>query len=355
MIVCRVAPHWSKVTENTAFRGSLVANVGLDCRSEFPYRVYVLKCAGPRANSAYYYYVGITAKENVAERLKNHFSTEHASTFTDAHRPLGIEFLHPAAVPATEALVYFAMVQQLGLDAVLCGRLGGWAQTFLTLDETAKANAQREYRMLQGSCTVCGKKNCRAELHDVSQKRPPPETTVPLPPPKRPCVQTVVMPSSSDHVRSQAQVLEPPPSYARVCVLGREYTTLKWFLGRKTNDAQLARAVQYGFTRAIQMSGGDSKTLQVREMVSSTAARPPELLPSRQNLLSDWVETICPSLRTKGRDFLWVRRVAKPSHFRHLLLPCDELVQCFQQKGGEFTKHFSRACIPNREKGAPTL
>ena len=150
-------------------------------------------------------------------------------------------------------------------------------------------------------------------------------------------------------------VLEPPPSYARVCVLGREYTTLKWFLGRKTNDAQLAKAVQYGFTRAIELSGGDSKTLQKREMVSETAARPPELLPSRQNLLSDWVETICPSLRTKGRDFLWVRRVAKPSHFRHLLLPCDELVQCFQQKGGEFTKHFSRACIPNREKGAPTL
>ena len=158
--------------------------------------------------------------------------------------------------------------------------------------------------MLQGSCTVCGKKNCRAELHDVSRKRPPPETTLPLPPPKRPRLQTVVMPSSSNHVRSQTQILEPPPSCARVCVLGREYTTLKWFLGRKTNDAQLARALQYGFTRAIELSGGDSKTLQVRDMVISTAARPPELLPSRQNLLSDLVETICSSIRGRGRDFL---------------------------------------------------
>ena len=166
-----------------------------------------------------------------------------------------------------------------------------------------------------------------------------------MPSPKRPCVQTAATPSPP--------VLEPPPSYARVCVLGREYTTLKWFLGRKTNDAQLAKAVQYGFTRAIELSGGDSKTLQKREMVSETAARPPELLPSRQNLLSDWVETICPTLRTKGRDFLWVRRVAKPSNFRQVLLPCETSCSCFQKNKKELAKLFIRILHPEQLRRGP--
>ena len=50
----------------------------------------------------------------------------------------------------------------------------------------------------------------------------------------------------------------------RICVLGQEYTTFKWYLGKKTNDAQLARATDNGFTRALEFWGGDSKTLMVR-------------------------------------------------------------------------------------------
>ena len=54
------------------------------------------------------------------------------------------------------------------------------------------------------------------------------------------------------------------------------------------------------------------------EMVSSTFARPPELLHSRQSLLSDWVETACPAKRGRGRGLvLTIRRTCESLQNKH--------------------------------------
>ena len=56
------------------------------------------------------------------------------------------------------------MVQHLGLKYVLNGHLGGWTQTGVTLDESAKAVAKRDFYMLAGKCLVCGVARTTAAL-----------------------------------------------------------------------------------------------------------------------------------------------------------------------------------------------
>ena len=105
MIISKIAPEPSKVTDKIAFCGRLLPNLGLACRGEFPFRAYVLKCAGPRPNSPCFYYVGITWAGNIAKRMIEHFVERNGPPFTKANRPLGVEFVFPAATAATEALV----------------------------------------------------------------------------------------------------------------------------------------------------------------------------------------------------------------------------------------------------------
>ena len=175
------------------------------------------------------------------------------------------------------------------------------------------------------------------------------ETTAPKTLHKRACGPPVVSPVARENALVCSQnASSPHQAIPRVCVLGREYTTLKWYLGKKTNDSQLSRVTDYGFTRALELWGGDSKTLMAREFVSSTAAQPPELLPSRQNLPSDWVETACPTMRGRGKEFVWAQRAPKPSNFRQILLPCDELAQVFKTKS-HIVEMRSRRRPPTRQ------
>ena len=186
--------------------------------------------------------------------------------------------------------------------------------------------------MLKGSCLVCGKQECRAEHRAAPPKRVMTPTIATQPAPKRLCVQSAVSPTPSTATPSRNQSSATIPICTRVCILGREYSTLKWHLGKKTNDSQLERAANHGFSRAIELSGGDTHTLKSRELVSSSAARPPELLPGRQNLPTTWMQSICPAARSGGKDFVWMRRATDPSKFRQVLLPCDELAKVFENK-----------------------
>ena len=73
------------------------------------------------------YYVGITPEEEARKRLTAHFAQTADCLYTATRKPLEIELLWPAPNRATEAYVFFAMVEKLPLDAVTSGRLGGWA------------------------------------------------------------------------------------------------------------------------------------------------------------------------------------------------------------------------------------
>ena len=111
---------------------------------------------------------------------------------------------------------------------------------------------------------------------------------------------------------------------------------------KKAYDSQHDRAASHGFSRAVELYGGDTKTL--KDFLSSTATRPSEMLPARQNLPMSWVQTVCPAARSKGKDFVWLRRVANPTNFRHILVPCDELAKLFENIPRSF-----RHCPPSRQ------
>ena len=65
----------------------------------------------------------------------------------------------------------------------------------------------------------------------------------------------------------------------------------------------------------------------MKDFVSSTAALPPELLPARRSLPTNYVQT---AARGKGKGFVWLRRVEDPSNFRQVLQPCEELAKIFK-------------------------
>ena len=127
-------------------------------------------------------------------------------------------------------------------------------------------------------------------------------------------------------------------AYPRVRVLQEDYTVLTWLFGRKPNESQLKKATEYSFTRSVELSGGDAKTLKGKDMVSATAANPPDLLPGRQRLVSTWTKSACSTIRSKGEEFVSVRRVSDITSFRQMLLACDELEACFAKRHRAITK-----------------
>ena len=99
------APTPSTITTQCVYRSCHVPDLKLEQDLSLPFRVYVLMCKGKHANDEYYWYVGIIETKYVVVRIKKHFGPEEASSYTQAHRPLSIAFVWPAATAATEALV----------------------------------------------------------------------------------------------------------------------------------------------------------------------------------------------------------------------------------------------------------
>ena len=216
------------------------------------------------------------------------------------------------------------MMDRLGIDAVLSGRLGGWTQTSLTMETSAAKNATREFRMMRGACVICGLSGCSADAHKLdnksSGKRRESQPTAAALPTKR----VRNSPSDGDSQLNSVRASPAPPAprrqYPRVQALGHEYTFLAWFLQKRPNDSQIARAIQHCGERALELSSGDSKTLKTRDFVSQTNASAPELLPGRRNLPSSWVATAC--LIPRSTDFLSARRAVDIRSCRQILWPC---------------------------------
>ena len=213
-------------------------------------------------------------------------------------------------------------MDRLGLAAVLAGRLGGWTQTSLTVEPSAAGQATRELRMLRGLCLICGLQGCSAanhkpEIERNAKRKASPQQDVVLPSTKRLHSQ----PSKSAQLCVSLPVA--PRLYPRVKALGQDYTTLTWYLKKRPNDSQIARAIENCSSRALELSGGDSKTLMLREFVSKTEAAPPELLPSRRNLSATWAATACMS--AKSGELLLARRASDITSCRQILWPCAAL------------------------------
>eukprot|EP00973_Karenia_brevis_P031540 4350290-Karenia_brevis.AAC.1 len=189
----------------------------------------------------------------------------------------------PVAHRAAEAYVFYALLAKLPSKSLQ--RLGGWTQTSVNPPPLARMLAQEAWRNVRGSCFLCGseweckaapeaapypcqqcgtivKVTCRGHTPEVTrtaaahEKRAAPAESAPKqePEPKRPRVS-----------RSNTCL--------RVKVCGVAYTTLGWFLGASNpNRHQLKKAKDKCMVKAVEISGGDSKTLQAQQF----AACPPE-------------------------------------------------------------------------------
>ena len=110
------------------------------------------------------WYVGISPRKSIADRIKKHFSKEGATAFTRRNRPTSIELLWPAATPAAEAFVYYALLEAFGASVVYENRLAGWTQTATEVTSLEHLLADREARMLQDRCLTCGLKGYYADV-----------------------------------------------------------------------------------------------------------------------------------------------------------------------------------------------
>ena len=79
--------------------------LGLECKMDFAYRVYVLLCKGPRGSVGNYFYVGIAWAKDTRDHLLKHFGGG-ATHFTDVNKPKDVLLIHPATNAAVERYVF---------------------------------------------------------------------------------------------------------------------------------------------------------------------------------------------------------------------------------------------------------
>ena len=90
----------SKLNGRTTYRDDRIPEMGLKHDCSYPFRVYVLLCAGSR------YYVGISPVDKLEDRIQKHFAGSGAH-YCRVHKPQVVLMVWPALLESVEALVYF--------------------------------------------------------------------------------------------------------------------------------------------------------------------------------------------------------------------------------------------------------
>ena len=261
-------------------------NLGLAGDLGVEFRVYVLRCAPRTSGSPYTWYCGVEHRSMLARRLRSHFDqTASAAHFCQVHKPLAVEVVWPVTSRAAEAYVFYALAEKLPACALAAGRLGGWTQTHSELNALGRVTLERARRMVTSSCLTCGKaghfaRDCSEEapnnvavypcghcgatlritdhgLHETVAKRGAKRPRCDSPPRQDSSARSsagAVVPAAPAAPRRQA--------FRRVLVCDHEYTSLQWFLGRKPAPREVAAAVHSCKANALELRGGDTKTLE---------------------------------------------------------------------------------------------
>ena len=139
----------SKLNARTTYRDDRIPDMGLKHDCNYPFRVYVLLCAG------FCYYVGISPVDKLVDRIQEHFSGSGAH-YCRVHKPQAVLMAWPALLESVEALVYFTMQQKLFYGGRGdCGKLGGWVQTSSKPSPLCVMQCEQTRRQLLGKCFVC--------------------------------------------------------------------------------------------------------------------------------------------------------------------------------------------------------
>ena len=181
--------RFADATEHSCHSSSFIPDLGLPRSAALPFRVYVIRCKPQVLNGPFCYYVGVVAKDELADRFGRHASGSGAC-FTRENVPEGLVFLWPAAHRALEAYLFAFLLEKLPEEGVLRHvRLGGWTQTLSRrpLPHASHTRLELEWRMVNDRCLTCGQlshyaRDCRLEAQPASAERaavPDPKAVAP--------------------------------------------------------------------------------------------------------------------------------------------------------------------------------
>ena len=321
-----VAPKVGTVGPDSCFRHRRMPELGLERKSSFAWRVYVLDCGDGLM------YVGIALSKNIGERIRMHFQGKGAH-FTREHKPKSILFCWPAAHPAVEGMVFLSLLSLLPPWSVR--KLGGWTQTSTKPSPLSSLVFEQERRCMTGACFNCGSAShlaneCTKPLETVEYRvegfdRPVQitnrgasifgaelaseeaassrETSAPVLP-------MSVAPGHGKRKAKVSSASEPnrkapkTESGGRKIVLvgGKQYTSLSWFLNNPNPYPKYCRlAKAHCYSTAIELRCGDVRTLDLGGYASTLPFLPQcDVLGDRVRIPSNWLVTdVCADKNNK--------------------------------------------------------
>ena len=202
---------------------------------------------------------------------------------------------------AAEGYVFHALAAKLPDKSTQ--RLGGWIQNQVNPSPLTMMIGQQARRNMMNQCFNCGDsdhyvENCSTPPEGaqypcgcgktirVTTAGLTPEETRPAPRQERP-----VLPEAPPAKRPR--VTQNTCMRVRVC--GHAYTTLSWYLNERHPSKKFREIVQEKcMDEAVELIGGDHKTLVSKGFARSSPAPGKDLLPDRTNLPSKCVHTECP-------------------------------------------------------------
>jgi len=340
--------NWWDIDAQSCFTSQGMPDLGLAEKLDAEWRVYVLRCADGAL------YVGLARKAWIGRRIQQHFNGK-GSHFTQRFTPSAVCLVWPARTRAVEAYAYFGLLETVSRDR--CKRVGGWTQTSSKLSPLANQLVQEARRGLEGCCFTCGGshvaneecprkgqqptcwypcKHCGEKLYLTSRGHTPDVMAAQA----ESSVQGDCLPSAKRPADAKTDEATLPPrklskmqgsACPRVDVCGQAYATLAWYTGRMNPlKSHVAAVEERCFGRAVELSGGDSKTLLAQSFAKTPPHRGEELLLERERLPHDWVDTGCSSVRSaRGvpicKKYLQVRKARAGSSGACKLWRLDDL------------------------------
>ena len=309
------------------FAGTLVPDLGLAGDPNDEFRVYVL-ASGDK------YYVGVEERRFLKQRLLKQIE-QRGAHWNKVYKADGVAYAMPVKNRTAEAYVYFALLAQLPSKSI--DKLGGWTQTSTNLSPLSKLLCQEARRNVTGACFTCGSSShfsyecksapqvahyvCRRCSHVIAvtaRGQTPAGPTASAAPTAPAAPAAPAAPSAAPAVSPLIATIEAPvgpqtkrsrvsraSSCLRVRVCGVAYTTWAWYLGdTNPNRHQRQKVTQGCMDKAVEIDGGDAKTLQSQALAEVPRGLGKELLRGRVSLPHDWVASVCSSSRLvecKGR------------------------------------------------------
>ena len=336
------------VNTDTTHRDASFPDPCLECAREFEFRVYVLECGGESGRP--YYYVGFEHRSDVGARVRKHF-TGNGACYTKERKPKRIILVWPVRHAAAEAYVFALLLSTF--PAASIDRLGGWTQTSVRPSPLCRQQFEEQRRCLRSLCFRCGGRHfasaCEKPVQGVQYKCPNCDCALLISSRGQsvtvhakgasviePCAAARSLPVDAAVQPPLAQMrpaTAPPPPQMRtpprrtekpcasavppaktaktsahvgrvVSICGRNYSALSWYLGDSNPSKAECLRVKNQCV-ALELEGGDMRTLVAEGYAVAPPRRPTPLLPGRERLATTWIDT---GIQTDRKKTLRVRR-----------------------------------------------